>query len=434
MGIKHGDIKASKGVFSVTLLIGDKAVQLDSEDVIDMYFIEDIFKYCITGKLVFYDKYNFLELGPFTGNEQIIITYGVDTDTTLIFDIWNVSEISMTLSLDSQSFGMIELFFIDPTFQTLSFRKYSRSWGETPSLKMSKIMVDILENMTTLPTETALQYEESSNYMNGVFIMPYWSPRQAIDYLTSRAVGSTSQTSGYLCYNNTQNNRMTTNLFSLNYLLNDDGKFADEDIYIFSGRDISNVNKILEWTITGTDKASHEFLRGGKFRGYDWETKSLLESEKVYSDGASDMVMLGKKTLFPDISDPYSTAMNLGEKDIETIDNIFFTEWSQRYVLQNLINVTLYGHEKRFAGQLIEIQWPSSIEVGGSFLGFNLSYKGTYLIKSITHSFVGDRRQQETYLQKAVLIKNAYSEVDDDLLYGSSKVKNRVSTKTIIRN
>ena len=63
---EKGDIKVDEGVFSVTLVFEDKMIQLDTEDVIDLYFIEDIFKTSITGKLIFYDKYNFLELGPFT--------------------------------------------------------------------------------------------------------------------------------------------------------------------------------------------------------------------------------------------------------------------------------------------------------------------------------------------------------------------------------
>ena len=125
-------------------------------------------------------------------------------------------------------------------------------------------------------------------------------------------------------------------------------------------------------------------------------------------------------------SDEYSTSLNFGENDAEIIENIFYSEWSQRYALQNAISVTLYGHEKRFAGQLIEIQWPSTIDTdtnSGSFKGFNLSYKGAYLIKSITHSFVGERAQQESYLQKAVLIKNGYSEPQENLLYNATNIK-----------
>ena len=64
-----GDTKINSGVFAATLVFGDKKIQIDAEDIIDWYFIEDIFKFTMSGKLIFYDKYNFLELGPFTGNE-----------------------------------------------------------------------------------------------------------------------------------------------------------------------------------------------------------------------------------------------------------------------------------------------------------------------------------------------------------------------------
>jgi len=433
MAVEHGDIKVDEGIFSVTLVFEDKMIQLDTEDVIDLYFIEDIFKFALTGKIVFYDKYNFLELGPFTGNEQILVTYGKEHETTIIFDIWKVNEISMTLSLDSQSFGMIELFFVDPSFQQIAFRKYSKSWAE--NTEIDEIIISILDNMTTLTKESTLEYEPSNYKMTNGFVMPYWSPQQALTFLMKRAVGSKSKNSSYLCYNNTQYNKMTTNLYTLDYLLNDEGNFADKDIYVFSDRDISNQNKILEWTISGTDKMSHEYIRGGKFKGYDWNSKSLTNTEMKYSDGVRKMTMLGKKTLFPDISDTFSTSINIGE-DEETIKNVFYSEWSQRYVMQNVIKATVYGHEKRFAGQLIEIQWPSSVETGSdnsSFQGFNLSYKGTYLIKSVTHSFIGSQSQQEPYLQKIVLIKNGYSEVDTSNLYDSNNVKNTISKQSIVR-
>ena len=82
-----GELKQDTSVFSVQIIIGDQSIILDNENIISCFFIEDIFKHCMIGKLVFNDVYGLFELGPFTGNEQIIITYGVDYDKNVIFDI-----------------------------------------------------------------------------------------------------------------------------------------------------------------------------------------------------------------------------------------------------------------------------------------------------------------------------------------------------------
>ena len=302
---KQGDIKVSEGIFSVSLVFEDRTVHLDTEDVIDLYFIEDIFKLSMTGKLIFYDKYNFLELGPFTGNEQIIVKYGKNIDVEIMFDIWKVKEISMTTSLRTQSFGMIELYFVDPIFQQMAFRRYSRSWaGNT---KISTIMSDILENMTlpTIANGRSMRIEESSNNMVDPFIMPYWTPQQTLTFLMKRATGNESGNSGYICYSNTHSSKLTTNLHTIDYLLDDKSGEADDTTYIFSSRDVSSINKILEWSMSGTDKLAHEYLRGGKFQGYDWSTKTQHNIELKYKDsGVKNMMMLGKKTLFPDMFCP----------------------------------------------------------------------------------------------------------------------------------
>lgn len=428
----QGDIKVTEGTLAVTLVFEDRLVQIDTEDIIDMYFIEDIFKFSMTGKLIFYDKYNFLELGPFTGSEQISVIYGINRDVHLIFDIWKVNEISMTQTMDSSSFSMIELFIVDPLFQQLNFRKYSRSWSG--DVKSSYIVNDILKKMTTLGNinNPPINLEESEDKITN-FIMPYWSPQQSIMFLMERAVGSKSKNSGYLCYNNTYNYKMTTNFLTLDYLLNDEGSNIDPDIYRFRGRDISESNKILEWSISGNDKLATEYLRGGVSRGYNWETKTLHNREQKYSDLADKMVMLGNKTLFPDVSDTFSKQINYGESESDVIDNIFYSGWSRRYVLQNTVNLVLYGHEKRFAGQQIDIEWPSSVESTSSFSGFNKSWKGGYMIKSITHSFIGSQVQKEAYLQKVVLIKNAYTDPEEDILYKSSKIKTSNTSNTIIK-
>ncbi|MFW6377492.1 MAG: hypothetical protein ACOCZ5_02485 [bacterium] len=48
---------------------------LSGDEVIQLYFVEDIFSYCMTGKMIFTDTRGLFEFGPITGNETIKIHY-----------------------------------------------------------------------------------------------------------------------------------------------------------------------------------------------------------------------------------------------------------------------------------------------------------------------------------------------------------------------
>jgi len=415
-----GQVALTKGVYAVVLLTEIGNVVMQNEDIYELYFVEDIYSFCMVGKIIFNDRYNFFENGPFTGQEKIALIYGRgESDKNMVFDIWKINRISQAGSgIRESNEQIMEIQFVDPFYAALSLRRYSRSWQNE---RYSKIISDILNYMVFVQDGGfPLNVEESSNKTD--FIIPYWTPKTALNYLCRRAKGRRSGTSGYLVFNNTVNG-LTTNAVSLNYLLLDVDKTLDKKPYRFQGSNISESNKILEWWISGLDRTSNPVLRGGKWRGYDFNTKSLLQTGYRYSDGVSKNVMLGRKTLYTKMNDVSSSSLIVGDNNTETLSDIAFNDWSKRYNMQFIMNLVVEGDEKRHAGQHIELEWPG---IQGAEK-MNDALMGKYMIKSVTHSFKAG--QTYPYKQRLVCIKNAYHNSKTKMLY-DAEVTNLYSQKT----
>jgi len=213
----------------------------------------------------------------------------------------------------------------------------------------------------------------------------------------------------------------------MNHLLLDIGRTLDPEAYNFSTAKVFKKNKILEWWISGLDRNSTPKIRGGVWKGYDFHTKKLLNHEYTYSNGADATVMLGRKTLYNKMDDIQSSNIIIGESDYDIIDDISYNDWAKRYNMQFIVNLIVEGHEDRFAGQQVNIEWPSWSRALGTQVPFNDLLKGKYLIKSVTHSF--DPGSTYYYKQRLVLIKNSYYNLKSKILY-PAKVTNLFQEKT----
>lgn len=406
----QGQVELTKGVFTVMLITEAGNAVLLNEDIYQLYFVEDIYKFSMVGKIVFNDRYNFVENGPFTGQEKVALIFGRgEADSNMIFDIWKVGKISqLGPGIRETGENMIEIHFVDPFFSALSLRRYSRSWSDA---RYSDIMRDILNNMVFVRSAGfPLNIETSSNRTD--FYIPYWTPKTALGYLSRRAKGQRSGTSGYLIFNNTVDG-ITTNAVSLNYLLLDVDKTLDRKPYRIQSQHLGDDNKILEWWISGLDRSSNQVLRGGYWRGYDFSTKQLLQVGYQYSDASKQNVMLGRKTLYTQMDDLHSSNLMAGDSDVETLSDIAFNDWAKRYNLQFILNIVVEGDEKRHAGQHIELEWPG---IQGAER-MNDALKGKYMIKSVTHSFWNGSTYP--YRQRLVCIKNAYHNSKSVMLHDS---------------
>lgn len=417
-----------QGVYSIMILMERGPIIIDSTAIVSCYFVEDIFKNCMSGKLTFQDRYGMQELGGFSGNEKVIIIYGVGNKTReLMFDIWKVGKINQqAASGRTQESALIEITFIDTFFPNLNLRKYSRSFVQETTTDIVKWII----NKMMLVENTKLQLDVDDSNTRVDFVMPYWSPRVAINYLMKRSRSIKTGEGGYLYYHNTADEKrsMKLNVKSINYLLGDIDGTLDPDAYVMTSQDLTIENKILEYTMTGLDRNSNVKIRGGSWKGYNFLRKKLIEQDLTYSEGIDRTILLGGASLYGKIDDIASNISITGETNQDLLKNVSYSEWAKRYNMQYIVSIVVEGNEKRFAGQHIQIAWPSYLKQEK----FNKALQGKYMIKSVTHHFGPGQNYQ--YTQKLVLIKNAYHKMDSSyLMEAVNKNISQGKQKTIVR-
>jgi len=414
----------NEGVLSVMLHLNDGTVLLDTKDISECYFIEDIFSYTLTGKITFTDMYGITEYGPLTGNEIIRIAYGVQEDKEIIFSIWKMGKVTQGTIMNPTSQQELEILFVDALFEPFTMQRFSRSWVDT---NVTDITKHIMRKMVGISNDD-LHIEESDTKID--FIMPYWTPMQSIGHLLKRARSKEYGKSGYVCYANTKpldpTSSQSYNIKTFNNLFDKENTYLDKDVYTFQDSGLTTSNKIFEWWINGLDRFGVKYLRGGHWRGFDFMRKQFLDEEYQYETGVKETMMLGQKSLFTDISTTTTVNSILGQNNEEIMQNLLYDGWSRRYNMQHVLNIIVRGHEARYAGSHIEIVWPSADEQTGSI---NKQWKGKYLVKSVTHYLVGGNDANMSYRQRLVLLKNAVEESDmSDLV--PSTLRNLYSGKT----
>ena len=404
--------------FSIMLTLGSIGTSnIDNKDIIDCYFVEDIYGFCSSGKLIFNDIYGVLEFGPFTGNEYITIVYGTMEEKIRVFEIFKVNRVQqLSAGTESGVGGTFEVSFVDSIFSKMTRKRFSLSWSNK---KISTIIRDITENIVGITTFN--EFEETSNTLP-YFYSPYWTPQESISWLLKRGRSSVNGKAGYLYwYNNVQG----INYVTLETLLSNKiilklpvgTKTSNESIWSIlwfeKGKGVygHDINRILGWEILGIDNTGTKDVFGKHLLGYDSSTKSFINNSYKYSDSIKNYTMLGESTLFTiDVDNEDSEYVLEGESDSEMLNNIYYNDFIKKYSVQQCISVLLPGHEGRYPGAMVEIKWPtSSVGIAPTEL-FNKNMIGKSLIKSITHSFSPDLAIG--YRQRVVLIKNAYWESD----------------------
>ena len=391
--------RESDGKFTVVLWMDIGDITLDASEIKSFYFIEDVFSYTMVGKMIFTDNRGIFENGPLTGNEKIRLVYGDESNKELEFKIYKVNKVDQ-LSASSTDMEVIELLFAEEMFFAMNFFQFSKSWKDN---RISNIIRNIGSKFLSI--DNWFQFEETSNSLE-YFYIPYWNLNTTIGWLSKRGIGRDTNQPGYCFYNNSQGGNFVTleKLLSQKRYMGIDSN--DDGLYVFNDPNTLLYNKILSWSISGIDLSSLPQLSGGVKRGYNSMEKKFIQKEFIYSDVLKRHTALGKRSLFPDISDKRVSYHNFGEKDEDIIDAIYVNNWNKKYVHQQCVAITVKGHEERYCGGMIEIKWPS----GDIDEHYSKHFHGKYLVKSITHSFSG--YHTPSYKQKMVCIKNAYSDSD----------------------
>lgn len=424
--IDNSNKQEFSSLYKVAIITQNSQINLNNEDILTCYFIEDLFSISMTGKIQLIDHYGLLEFAPVIGSESIKITYGEKEEKNKQFLIQKISRVASMVSTDGVAKPIIEIFFADSTFMLSNYRQYSKSWKDT---KISDIIKDISTNM--LGISEFNNWEESNESLE-YFYMANWTPMQAISWLLKRGSGNKSKNAGYVFYSSSdgESENGALNYITLDTLLDNKELLKlekdDDGTYSFDAPNMFDFNKIISSKISGIDKNGFRGIMGGNRFGFDYTKNRIIKKEFKYTDSLDKHTTLGEYSLFNDISEQNVRNKLLGESSDEIIENMYYSEWIKRYVNQNTISIIVRGHEGRTPGNIIEIIWPSLDKKNEMY---NKLKSGGYMIKSITHSF---SRNTPSYQQKLVLIKNGYQEHPTGIPVKSTKTNLLNSVKRFI--
>lgn len=389
--------KAQEDVEVIIELAGRSDI-IPNNDLINVYWIEDIFSMMSVGKITFLDKKGIIEEGPLTGQELITINVGDSTYTFVVHSIDSINPLRQEADGSSKK-NRITLSFTDISYHFMFTEQFSKSWKEK---KTTEIIKDISKNFVGV--ENFDIFENAKQKTD--FISPNWTPAQCIKYLLKES-STEDDNYGYLYFQN----KKGFNCCSISKLIKEDNVLTthddDDGIYKFNDPNVWSVNKILEWKRSGIDNFTMQDLKGGKYKGYSITEKKLIDEEISYKKLKEIMPSLGKAGMLPDFGESTSSVMNIfGDNDIEVIKTKALNSMILNYCLQNMIVIVCPGYSERYAGGLIEIEWPS---INKNDL-YSKPFTGKYLVKSITHYYGSNLTPN--YQNKMILIKNAYDQLD----------------------
>ena len=408
-------------VFSVEIIMdsGNKHV-ITATAVEYVYLIEDIFSFSITGKIVFWDRIGLMERGPINGNEVIRITFG-NTDGSgdyreIDMKIYKINKIEPESTARMTENLKMEFILVDMNYQKLHSNGWSKAWSDT---KIGDIIKDI--GKSYLDIDRFPKFEDSNERIEH-FDSHLRTPAESISWLMNRASGSKSGQAGYLFYryNSDGSKKFDYALVTLEQLLAQKKYMfpvGDNNVYGFEQQNPYYINKIQDYKILHVDLNALKSLSGGTLLGYDIKRKKFLRQEYDYMSAIDKFTILGKKTLFPKdifVENPISKIETYGDEKV--LDNIWYGNWIKEYCQQQLLEITVQGHERRHVGGMIRILWPSQDEEKEIQ---NRQMDGKYLVKSITHYF--GNNVIGGYKQKMTCIKNGYGESPNKKLVKSKK-------------
>jgi len=449
--------------------------EINASDIIECYIIEDIFAYCLTGKLIFNDVNGLLDVGGLIAGTFVWIRYGDgiinDSDnnamTLIPFIIHRINKITPKIpnkQKDMSNANLIELSLVEPHFNRLIGQTYSRSWDKKTSIE--DMIKTILEKMVGWDAiKIVLDGDDVKNtdsFISNGFTIPYWTPLQTLNFLMDRFGDN-----GICCYSSIDwsnedkeiegwkrwgaiiNIKSLNDMLKQTELLNDPGK----GIYKIDSALLYDYNKILSYQIDGTDMFNNRQLRGGGYLGYNFDKKKIINEKFQYSlsgNGnntlADKITTLGKWTLlqgteqkeslntqneelYDVLIDSRTKNILTGETDKDIIMKIVQNNFIKSYCMQNTMSIIVKGHESRRCGKMIEIQWPPTDSTTSSY---NPNLHGNYLIKSVTHHWATENKP--FYKNKLVLIKNSYNYngINSDILYESQDQNIKKQTNNIV--
>ncbi len=380
-------------------------VNIDLNDIKTCMWLEDIFLYGSIGRLTIIDKYGLKELGPLEGDEKIVISYGNDEIIERTFYIVKINKNYTASTVNSGNIFVTDLIFAEKHLENVSLKRFSKSWVNK---KYSEIVDDIAKNMIGI--DKFDNFEETCETLEN-FIMPFWTPGEALTWLMRRCSSKVTRTPGYVLYTS----QGKFNFVTIESLLRK--KKAENENYLFECENLFYANKIISWDHSGVDRTTLRDIAGTTRMGFDPYTKKLVFSKNKYSDSVQKFTSLGRRALFKNDIDNITSSYSLeGDANTSILANIHYNDFIKNYINQNTFMPVVIGNEKRYPGMIIEVEWPSSVDEI-----FNKMMSGLYLVRGITSHFSNETIP--TFLQKMVCCKTGYEDIDSIKL-SKPKLKN----------
>lgn len=397
------------------------------------YLVEDINSFCITGRIRFVDSIGLMEFGPITGDEEFEFTFGNNEGTsvsdkeqgggqyrTITMKILKFDRVDSIKGTSITEQTILEFVLVDEYFYKLHKTNWSKSWSDKP---IHDIIREISTNHLEIPTSDFYNFENTSEKLD-FFDMHFRTPSESIQWLMNRASGGESGQPGYLFYHHSDPDTEDLTKFSLVTLekLLQQTKFmppgGKDEPYSFDASNAAYYNKIIDFDISMVDFNALKSISGATMLGFDSKKKKFIRKTLDYQKALNKFTILGTKTLFSSEMTIDSTERIIETLDKENlIENLWYGNWIKEYCNQNLVSFVVPGSNKRYAGGMIKVVWPS-FDKSQNVL--NKQMNGKYLVRTVVHYF--DTQKKPVFTQKLVCIKNGYKESDNDTLIDASKV------------
>jgi hypothetical protein len=150
----------------------------DMWNQIDIY--EDLYNNCLTGQLLIKDHQNLVLNGPFCGRETLKVTFKTPGRAKCTKEFY-VYKLGPRQPETNEQSVFYTLSFVSKEFITSQQTKISQHYKGRIHEIVSKIYKDHLKGIPSRLKTSPCMHEQE-------FIIPYWSPLTAINWLASRAV------------------------------------------------------------------------------------------------------------------------------------------------------------------------------------------------------------------------------------------------------
>ena len=382
-------------------------IEFNKSAVVQFFYIESIENMFLTGKIEIMDVGGLLEKLPLTGEEtlEVIIEQEIEGDANIIslktleFEFYNI-ELGKTERTKTTSYIF---HLVEKGFFNFINKSYSKSYKQK---FINDVVEDVCKNQLNLESD---QYEIEDTADKVDFIIPYWKPLITLKYFTRIARRKQSPNeSGYLFYSTTGDvdvEAPVKKFVSFATLLEVDPDLDDLKKYYFKKPDI-NPNYINNFQEVRNPQFKNNKIRkdgisGKKYYGVDFITdKSLVTVEKTYSEYVANAKMSGNVSyLSVGLDDVDSEVKFMGYSDANLIEAHQDFKFRMSLESFNKREVLVDGALTRYCGKTIYVEQstdnPEELH--------NIEHSGTWIIKTITHSFMVN-----SFDQKMVILKDAY--------------------------